>query len=486
MGIEHILLVLAAIAAIELSIRLALSGVIIVRSRSTPAVRLAWLVVIMGTPIPGFGVIAYLLVGEVRLGRRRTRRYAEIVERIGTLAALLAARQRPPPPEVAEAHKQIAYLAETVGDNPPRGGNNLQLFGQTDAFIDALIADIGRAEGHAHLLFYIFLPDSTGHRVAHALAEAAQRGVACRLLVDGVGSRDFLNSKLRRDIAGQGVHVVEALPARWLRIALARLDLRNHRKIAVIDGRIGYCGSQNIADKEFAIKPKYAPWVDMMVRVEGPAARDLQVLFIEDWFLDTDESLEAVLEIAPPVSTDGATVQVIGTGPTAYNEALRQLVQLSFHIAREELILTTPYFVPDEATASALYTTARRGVNVTLVVPARNDSPLVAAASRSFYDELLDAGVNICEYRKGLLHAKTTTIDRDLAIVSTANLDRRSFELNCEVSLVVYDTDLASELRLLQKQYIDDSTTVEPGDWKRRRWPSRLWHNTAGMLGPLL
>jgi cardiolipin synthase len=176
----------------------------------------------------------------------------------------------------------------------------------------------------------------------------------------------------------------------------------------------------------------------------------------------------------------------MGTGPDAYNEALRQITQTSLHAAREELIITTPYFVPDEATATALYTTARRGVDTMLVVPARNDSPLVAAASRSFYEPLLDAGVQIHEYQHGLLHAKTITLDRRLALVTTANFDRRSFELNFEVSLVVYDSDFASELRLLQKSYIDGSQTVSETKWRRRGWPKRLWQNTAGMLGPLL
>jgi cardiolipin synthase len=176
----------------------------------------------------------------------------------------------------------------------------------------------------------------------------------------------------------------------------------------------------------------------------------------------------------------------MGTGPDAYNEALRQITQTSLHAAREELIITTPYFVPDEATATALYTTARRGVDTSLVVPARNDSPLVAAASRSFYEPLLDAGVRVHEYQHGLLHAKTITLDRRLALVTTANFDRRSFELNFEVSLVVYDSDFASELRLLQKAYIDGSRAVSETAWRRRGWPRRLWQNTVGMLGPIL
>jgi cardiolipin synthase len=455
-------LALAAVIA-EYAARVLVGAIILLRSRGTPTVRLAWLVVVFAVPV--VGVVAYLLVGEVRFGRRRARRHRRIAERIGGRAAVHFARPEPLDELICREHSQIAYLAESVGGNMPHGGHTLHLFGDTDLFIQALVEDIAQARAHCHLEFYIYLDDHSGQRVAEALMDAAGRGVTCRLLVDGVGSVGFLRSHLRKRMQTRGVAVVEALPTSLLRLPFARIDLRNHRKLVVIDGMIGYCGSQNIADAEFAIKPKYAPWVDAMVRLRGPAVRDLQVLF---------------------PSPDGAVVQIMGTGPDAYNEALRQITQTSLHAAREELIITTPYFVPDEATATALYTTARRGVDTTLVVPARNDSPLVAAASRSFYERLLEAGVQVHEYQQGLLHAKTMTLDRRLALVTTANFDRRSFELNFEVSLVVYDSDFASELRLLQKAYIDGSRTVSETQWKRRGWPRRLWQNTAGMLGPIL
>ncbi|MHC4081966.1 MAG: cardiolipin synthase [Planctomycetota bacterium] len=474
---------LAAVIA-EFAARVLVGAIILLRSRGTPAVRLAWLVVVFAIPV--VGVVAYLLVGEVRFGRRRARRHRQIAERIGGRSPVPFARPEPFDELIRREHRQIAYLAESVGGNMPHAGHALRLFGDTDLFIQALVEDLGQARAHCHLEFYIFLDDHSGRRVAEALMEAAERGVACRLLVDGVGSVGFLRSDLRKRMETRGVSVVEALPASLLRLPFARIDLRNHRKLVVIDGAIGYCGSQNIADAEFAIKPKYAPWVDAMVRLQGPAVHDLQMLFIQDWYLDTDESLEDLLAICPDRTPQGAVVQIMGTGPDAYNEALRQITQTSLHAAREELILTTPYFVPDEATVSALYTTARRGVETTLVVPARNDSPLVAAASRSFYEPLLDAGVHLHEYQHGLLHAKTMTVDRHLALVTTANLDRRSFELNFEVSLVVYDSDFASELRLLQKAYIDGSVAVSESRWRRRGWPRRLWQNTAGMLGPIL
>jgi len=468
----------------EFLIRLALVGFILLRREPRSATTLAWIVVILAVPL--LGVPGYLLVGEIRLGRRRIRRHSEIIRRMIRPAQYRNLNHEARRPTIAPDHMPIATLAEAVGDNPAVGGNSLQLIGETDLFIQSLVEDIDAAERHCHLLYYIYLDDFSGHRVARALMRAAGRGVECRLLVDAVGSRPFARSALRREMQATGVQVVEALHANPLRMLFARLDLRNHRKIGVVDGVIGYMGSHNIADAEFAAKRKYAPWIDAVVRVRGPMTRDLQMLFVEDWFLDTDESLESVLAIEPPIVSDGVTTQTMGTGPNSYNEALRQLSLTAFHTAREELILTTPYFVPDDATATALQMAARRGVDTVLIVPSRNDSPLVAAASRSYYESMLRTGVRIYEYEKGLLHAKTMTFDRNVAMISTANLDRRSFELNFEVSVMVYDSDFASELRFLQTSYLSDARPVDLPRWRQRPWVAKLWQNAAGTLSPLL
>ena len=469
----------------EFLLRLTLVGVILLRHRGgRSATALAWIVLILALPV--VGLLVYLLVGEVRLGRRRIARHREIVKRVQVPVPSSTGDDHARSADVPAVYRPIATLGEAVGDNLARGGNVLRLIGETDLFIQSLVEDIDAASQHCHLEFYIFLADHSGTRVAEALIRAAARGAQCRLLVDAVGSRNFLRSPLRREMEHASVRVVSALPANVLRMAFARLDLRNHRKIAIIDGCIAYTGSQNIADAEFAVKRKFGPWVDAMVRIAGPAVRDLQRLFVEDWYMDTDEALDELLLIEPPLADDGIAVQIMGTGPNSYNDALRQLTQTAFHSAREELILTTPYFVPDEATVIALRTAARRGVDTSLVLPARNDSPLVAAASRSFYHQLLEAGVKIFEFHKGLLHAKTMTIDRDLALISTANLDRRSFELNFEVSVIVYDTDFASQLRFVQRSYIGDSHAIDADVWSRRPWPKVLVNNAVALVAPLL
>ncbi len=467
----------------DLLIRLVMVAVVLLRRRPYSQT-MAWILVIVGLPL--IGTILYLMMGEIKLGSRRNRRHREIMERIQASPPFVAADHSALKPVLPEELRQVAVLGEAESEVDALGGNAISLLGTTDLWIDSLLADIDHALFHCHLLFYIYLPDHTGQRVGETLMRAAQRGVACRLLVDAVGSKTFLHSPLRQQLEAAGVKVVEALPVNPFRMLLYRLDLRNHRKIVVIDGAIGYTGSYNIADPSFAPKAKFAPWVDCMVRIMGPVVWDLQMLFVEDWFLDTDESLEDLLNIQPLAMPGGVPAQVIGTGPNSFNEALRQLMQYAIHTARDELVMTTPYFVPDNSMLTAMSAAARRGVEVTLVVPARNDSPLVAATSRSHYQYLLDSGVAIFEYHKGLLHAKTMTFDRSLSVVSTANLDRRSFELNFEVSLVVYDRDFTGQLRFLQKTYLNDSREISVEKWRMRGVGPRLVDSAASLMSPLL
>lgn len=466
----------------ELAVQFSLVAFILVRKRRRPSSSLAWVVVIITVPV--IGAIAYLLVGEARLGRLRRRRHRQIVRQTRAEGWLHGALGQYP--DVAENLVPQAALVESVGGFPLRSGNDAELISDTNACITAMVADIDAASDHCHLLFYIMLTDSSGTAVAEALSRAARRGVECRLLLDAVGSRDFLGSPLTRQLREAGVSVVAALPASLVRATLARLDLRNHRKLVIIDGHVAYTGSQNIADAAFAPKPRFAPWVDAMLRIQGPAVLDLQELFIEDWFLDSDESLVDKMKIDPRPVEDGVVMQIVPTGPDDHHAGLRIISQSAFHLAREEIQLTTPYFVPAEPEIDALCVAARRGVRTRLVVPANNDSPLVAAASRSFYEQLLEAGVEIYEYTEGLLHAKTMTVDRQLGMLGTANFDRRSFELNFEVSVLLYDKDSTSRLRFLQRSYMNDSRRIELSRWVGRSWIRRLIENTLGMLSPLL
>lgn len=456
---------------------------VLLRPRVRQPSSLAWILVIVVLPVAG--IVLYLAVGEVRTGSRRKRRHRTIQKNIRTVVqkAWSATAGSAVVPWGTES---IARLARLGDETQPRQGNRLTLLATADRFVQSLVADIDAAERHVHLLFYIYLDDEVGQAVAAALIRARKREVSCRLLLDNVGSSDFLRSRLGRELRDAGVQVVAALPTRITQIVSIRFDMRNHRKIGVVDGRVGYTGSHNVASEHFHPKPRFGPWVDATLRIEGPAVRDLQALFIEDWYMDTTENLDHMIAYTPEEQADGHIVQIVGTGVNSQNEALVRVIQSAVHMAREELIITTPYFVPDEGTLAAFTTAAIRGVRTIIVVPARNDSPLVALASRSFYATLLDAGAEVHEFTKGLLHAKTITVDRDFALVSTANLDRRSFEINFEISTLVYDSDFASQLRLLQMRYLEDCVQVDAARWAVRRWPRRLAENVAGLVSALL
>jgi cardiolipin synthase len=285
-----------------------------------------------------------------------------------------------------------------------------------------------------------------------------------------------------------GVRVAVALPIGnpLLRPLHGRIDLRNHRKIVVIDNRITYCGSQNCADPEFRVKAKYAPWVDALMRFEGPIARQNQHIFVGDWMTSVDEDIRGLLEAPIRASAAGFPAQVIATGPTVRYSAMPELFETLMHAARRSLIITTPYYVPDESMQAALCAAARRGVETTIVFPARNDSWEVAAASRSYYRELLEAGVEIHEYVGGLLHTKSMTIDGDVTLIGSANMDRRSFDLNYENNILFYDPMLTTEMRRRQNTYLAQSHPVTAEMVDQWPMPRRLWNNAIAMFGPVL
>ncbi len=465
-------------------------GIHLIMSRRPVPATLAWLV-FMILPVPFVGVFLYAIVGEVRLGRWRLARYHELTKEYISRATVFWRGGNADWTVECEPYKPVSHVATCVGDMPPLRGNRIDFLGDTARTIATLIQDIDAAKQRVHMLYYIWMEKGAGEQVVAALERAAARGVTCRVLVDAVGSKLFLRSELPRRLIKAGVKVAAALPVNPIRMLFARMDLRNHRKIAVIDGWIAYAGSQNITDSSFGYRPlrKIGPWIDASARLEGPAAQALEIVFLRDWEVETEEKFrENLAELLPevPIPDGGSIVHVVPSGPGGSLAAMRQAVITTIFAAREELIMTTPYFVPDEGTKDALIAAAMRGVAVTLVLPKRVDGVLVGAAARSHYMDLLEAGVQIKHYRKGLLHAKTVTVDSDLAMIGSTNLDMRSFTLNFEVTLFVYDSDEASILRMLQVAYIQDSDDVFKEDWARRPFMKRLVDNAARLLGPLL
>jgi cardiolipin synthase len=472
--------------AIHIAVEFALICRVMLRPHREPASRIAWVAVIAAVPV--FGMLIYLLFGEVNIGRRRTSRMREVIEGLSSLATQSTGGERKIEVDVPRRYEQLFRLGRSISGLAPIGGNSGALLADSNAAIDAMVTDIDAAREHVHLLFYIWLADNNGLKIVAAVKRAAARGVTCRVIADGLGSRSMIRSPHWQAMREAGVRVALALPIGnpLLQPLVGRMDVRNHRKILVVDGKITYCGSQNCADPEFRVKAKYAPWVDAVIRFEGPIARQNQFLFASDWMTYSNEDIRDVLDTPVPASSPGFAAQVIGTGPTVRQSAMPEMFESLIYAARRDLVITTPYYVPNESMQSALRASARRGVDVTVAFPARNDSWIVAGASRSYYQELLDAGVKIYEYIGGLLHTKSLTVDGDVTLIGSANMDRRSFDLNFENNILFYDANLTAAVRARQREYLTCSNRITCETVNSWSTPRRLWNNTLAVLGPIL
>ena len=353
----------------------------------------------------------------------------------------------------------------------------------------ALISDINGARSTCHMVFFIWHPGGLADEVAEALIHAARRGVLCRVLLDAVGSSNFLKGAMVKRLREEGVRVQSALPGGIFHMLVKRFDLRMHRKIVVIDGEIAYTGSLNLVDPRFfKQQSNVGQWVDAMVRLRGPAVEAMGIVLLGDWELETGEGLESLRktgDVRRPPPAGASTVQVMPTGPTMQDDAI-QILLTTIYAARRELIITTPYFVPDESVLMALVSAARRGVDVTLILPARVDSRLVKFASQPHMGELLSNGVKIMLFSGGLLHTKSVTVDGEMSLFGSLNLDPRSIYLNFEITLSAYDRAFTGELRKLQWSYIEESAAISLADWERRNWLERFRDNVARLLSPLL
>lgn len=472
---------------LDILLRIALSLRLIGRRRPA-SVTLAWLMVIL--ILPFFGAAIYLLIGENRLGEKRIARASQVHQaykqwhrRIGRMA-FDGWADRPSPLRALNVH------ATAVAGFATLAGNHLQLMRRFEESFSALIEDIDNARHSCHLQFYIWQDGGMADEVAAALLRATRRGVVCRILVDAVGSKLFLRGRRAHELRSAGVQIAAALPVRLIRMFYRRADIRNHRKIAVIDWSIAYTGSQNLVDpRYFKQAHGVGQWVDVMIRMHGPAVAEMGGVFLEDWHVETErgaEILEHYREISVTGRSQDVPIQVVPSGPAFRAQAIHQLLLTLLYAARSSLVITTPYFVPDESMKLALVSAALRGVSVTVIVPEKVDSFLVRHASRSTFSELLEAGVSIALFHGGLLHTKSVVVDDEFCTVGSVNLDMRSFWLNFEISLFVYDAGFTASISSLQQDYLKQTTRLTRDSWERFAGRKRYIENVTRLLGPLL
>jgi len=464
--------------AFEWAVRLVM--LVWVPTRRSPESAKGWLLLIFFLPVVGLAL--YYLIGRPDMPRWYRQRQERVIRKMQPVIARLRSHPNVIHPDLGIDRNQAVTLAENVGHFPILDGNAAEFLSSYQGSIDRLVADIDSARHHVHLLYYIFAKDEVTEPVIAALARAVERGVQCRVLIDALGSRKFAG-ELRPALRAAGVAMHEMLRTGLFRRLRTRTDLRNHRKIAVIDGRIGFTGSQNLIRPQFKEGLTYE---ELVVRVTGPIVLALQFVFASDWFLETEEVLESNDFFPEPVLTGRVPAQALPSGPAIAQGSTQRVVIALIHSARQRVVVTTPYFIPDAPMQNALQVAALRGVDVHLVVSEQEDQFLVGQAQKSYYEDLLDSGVQIHLFQREFLHAKHISIDDDIVLVGSSNMDIRSFVLNAEISLLFYDRGVAAELVDQQLEYFRGSRLLNLAEWKQRGFFARFSQNICRLLSPLL
>ncbi|HEX5755492.1 MAG TPA: cardiolipin synthase [Arenimonas sp.] len=449
---------------------LLLLGAWIVLQKREPIATVSWLLALALLPV--IGLLIYHLLGPQRIHRQRLRRLRARAGLQRALPAFVAS---------GEDRASLARLAQASAGLPQSTASAVELLVGGAATYDALLQAIASARQHVHLEYYIVEPDHSGLALRDALVERAAAGVQVRLLLDGFGS-SRLGLAFLAPLAAAGVEIAWFHPLHLRRLWRPRINLRNHRKLVVIDGDTAFAGGINIHDEADA-RRHAAAHQDLHLRLQGRVVRWLQLCFIEDWYY-AGGRLPRSDALWPGLPRGAIAAQVVTSGPDAPWEAIHRVMVEAIHQAGRRVWLVTPYFVPGEAARMALTSAALRGLDVRLLLPRRSDSRIVSAAARSYYDELLAAGVRIFEYRPSLLHSKALLIDAELCLLGSANFDMRSFRLNFELGLLLQDRTLATQLEAVIEsdlQHSDEITSTAD-----KRLPARLGEACARLLSPLL
>ncbi len=450
----------------------------VILQRRESGATLAWVLIIL--LIPFIGLLAFWVIGTTRLQMRRRKRrrietrLAPAFHKVHMQSSVCMPMANLPP--------SLLQLAEKLDGVGPLTGNKVTLLRDGPTAFDALESAIDQARHHIHLVYYIWQPDSTGQRLRDALVNACQRGVEVRLLLDDVGSRSAKQLFFQKLLLAGG-QVERFLQVNPLSRQLS-LNNRNHRKILVVDGEIGFTGGMNVGDVYAGLGE---PWRDLHARICGPVVHSLQEVFCQDWYHATAENLVNSIYF-PEVKGDGnAWAQLLASGPADHRwRAIHTLLFAAINLAQQRVWIETPYFVPDSPIVMALQTAALRGVDVRLLLPSKSDNKLVLHAGRSFLDQLLAAGVRVFEVQDAMPHAKTVTIDSVFSSMGSANMDQRSFRLNFEANLFFYGEEIASELERDFLSFCSQASEVTVKDRQKISINQRLAEGIGRVLAPLL
>jgi len=459
-----------------------LGAVCILPQRHSPAVAMTWLLIILFWPLPG-GLL-YLALGSTELPKLRKDRHERALRRLRQTVGHDAFC---PEPVLTEDLATIGRLGTTLAQWPVQHAGTMELLDSEEALIAQLVEAVDEAERNAYLLYYIFEKDRVTAPLIEALRRAAGRGVECRLLLDDLGSKKFLR-KESASLEKAGVRTARALPLSRLRRTrlTARFDLRNHRKLAVIDGRVAFVGSHNITEATYGGKARGRKWEDLTLRLTGPIVGQLQGVFLEDWYVETSEVLHHDEPFRAGDLCEAYRLQTVPSGPAYSTENYQRLVAAALFQARERVIITTPYLIPDEGLLQALEVACLNGARVDLVVPLRSDQFFVGNAGKAYFSQLMDKGVAIHLFEPDIVHAKTMTVDGRMAFFGSSNFDIRSFTLNFELNMALYGEKETASIISAQERYLAGSRRLDAATWRRRPLWRKTVEGVSKLLSPIL
>jgi cardiolipin synthase len=473
--LPHITLVLDVVVVLVV-----IPWVLMTKRNSTAAV--AWCLVVLLMPL--VGALLFWVFGYAHVSRP--------LRRVQRQRSAFRAKHPPRQQEAARGEEDVdtstwcdlGEVACRVRAFPVSVGNAVRLYHDTAAAFDALLDAVAAARHHVHLEFYIVRNDATAGRLISLLAEKARAGVEVRLLYDAMGSV-HLKGRTLRPLLKSGGKATAFLPLNPLRSRI-QVNLRNHRKMAVIDGGVAFTGGMNIGDEYLGRCPEVGYWRDSFLKLEGPAVAGLQRVFVEDWDFACGEALNGDAYFPEPPEAGGAVVQVVESGPDQEVKTIREVYFAAILSARERLWVATPYFVPDPGILDALRLASYRGVDVRLLTVLRPDHYLAWHAGHYYFPALLEAGVEVHRYKRGMMHAKVMMADGRWAMVGSANLDNRSLHLSFEAGCVLHSPALVAELEVQFCQDILDSVRLDADTFAARSFAARLTENACRLLSPLL
>lgn len=475
---------ITAAVNIVFTLAVVITGMMIFFENRHPSNTLTWLIVLASFPILGF--LFYLFFGQSYRKRRMFKK--SIFSDSGAFSryAQQGAEEDGPWEMSSEGQKRLFRLARKLGNAPISYASQTKVLTNGEETFQALIEAIASARHHIHLEYYIVRADQIGRHIQQQLIKKARQGVEVRFLYDAVGSW-LLPKSYIRELQEAGVEIRPFFPVR-LPFLSHKINYRNHRKIVVIDGNVGFIGGLNIGDEYLGRNREIGFWRDTHLRVTGEAVRSLQLIFLEDWYYMTGRKLLEPIYLSPE-SPDGpgdGGVQMIASGPDDEWEVIKNLFFSMIVSAQKSIWIASPYFIPDEDILSALKNAALGGVDVRILVPNRPDKRIVFYASRSYFPELLRAGVKIFEYLNGFMHSKIIIVDDELASIGTSNMDMRSFHLNFEVNAFLYRTKSTGELVDDFLNDLQDARQIFLDTFEKRSFALRFVESTSRLLSPLL